>query len=57
MLVACRLAGVSALERQYAGVNARAQCGPTQSPIAAGERGRLGGHRQARAGGLMERMA
>ena len=30
MLVACRLAGLSALEAHYAGVNARAQCGPTR---------------------------
>jgi hypothetical protein len=27
MLVACRLAGLSALERHYASLNARAQCG------------------------------
>jgi hypothetical protein len=27
MLVACRLAGLSALETYYAGVNWRAQCG------------------------------
>ena len=27
MLVACRLAGLSALEVYYAGVRARAQCG------------------------------
>jgi hypothetical protein len=27
MLVACRLAGLSALEAHYAGVNRRAQCG------------------------------
>jgi hypothetical protein len=27
MLVACRLAGLSALETHYAGVNGRAQCG------------------------------
>ena len=30
MLVACRLAGLSALEAHYAGVNAEAQSGPTQ---------------------------
>ena len=30
MLVACRLAGLSALEGHYAGVNVSAQCGPTQ---------------------------
>src|SRR5271166_2171264 len=35
MLIACRLAGLSALETYYAGGRARAQCGPTQSPIAA----------------------
>jgi hypothetical protein len=29
MLVACRLAGLSALETYYAGGRARAQCGPT----------------------------
>ena len=29
MLVACRLAGLSALEAHYAGVDWRAQCGPT----------------------------
>ena len=34
MLVACRLAGLSALETYYAGVRAPAQCGPTRSPIA-----------------------
>jgi hypothetical protein len=34
MLVACRLAGLSALETHYAGVNALAQFGPTQSPNA-----------------------
>ena len=38
MLVACRLAGLSALEAYYAGGRARAQCGPTQSPIAASPR-------------------
>jgi hypothetical protein len=35
MLVACRLAGLSALETYYAGVRARTQFGPTQYPIAA----------------------
>ena len=30
MLVACRLAGLSALEGHYAGLNARTQFGPTQ---------------------------
>ena len=35
MLVACRLAGLSALEGHYAGVNRRAQYGPTRSPNAA----------------------
>ncbi len=35
MLVACRLAGLSALETYYAGVRACAQFGPTQSAIAA----------------------
>jgi hypothetical protein len=30
MLVACRLAGLSALEGHYAGLNARAQFGATQ---------------------------
>jgi hypothetical protein len=30
MLVACRLAGLSALEAYYAGVGVRAQFGPTQ---------------------------
>ena len=34
MLVACRLAGLSALEGHYAGVNARAQSGPTQHGVA-----------------------
>ena len=34
MLVACRLAGLSALERHYAGVRTRAQFGPTRSAIA-----------------------
>ena len=32
MLVACRLAGLSALEGHYAGLNARAQFEPTQRP-------------------------
>ena len=35
MLVACRLAGLSALEAHYAGVNRRAQCEaawPARSP-------------------------
>jgi hypothetical protein len=32
MLVACRLAGLSALEAYYAGVRVGAQCGPTRSP-------------------------
>ena len=31
MLVACRLAGLSALGAEYAGVRARAQCGPRDS--------------------------
>ena len=31
MLVACRLAGLSALEGHYAGVRARTQFGPTQN--------------------------
>ena len=30
MLVACRLAGLSALEAHYAGLNALAQFGPTK---------------------------
>ena len=30
MLVACRLAGLSALEGHYAGVRVRAQCGPAR---------------------------
>ena len=30
MLVACRLAGLSAFEAHYAGVRVGAQCGPTQ---------------------------
>jgi hypothetical protein len=35
MLVARRLAGLSALEGHYAGVRGRAQCGRTRQPIAA----------------------
>ena len=35
MLVACRLAGLSALEAYYADVNRRAQCGPPRYPNAA----------------------
>ena len=35
MLLACRLAGLSALGAYYAGVRARAQCRPTRSPNAA----------------------
>ena len=35
MLVACRLAGLSARETYNAGVRARAQFGPTRYPIAA----------------------
>jgi hypothetical protein len=34
MLVACRLAGLSALILNYAVKVARAQCGPTQAPDA-----------------------
>ena len=34
MLVACRLAGLSALILDHAVKVTRAQCGPTQSPIA-----------------------
>ncbi len=34
MLVACRLAGLSALEGHYAGLNASAQFGPTRAGLA-----------------------
>jgi hypothetical protein len=39
MLVACRLAGLSALETYYAGVRARAQCGadPSKGHARSGE--------------------
>ena len=45
MLVACRLAGLSALEAYYAGVRARAQCGADASKAPAGEQARI--HRAA----------
>ena len=40
MLVACRLAGLSALEGRYAGVNALAQFEPTPGLLRASGQGR-----------------
>jgi hypothetical protein len=45
MLVACRLAGLSALEAYYAGVRACAQCGADASKGPAGGQARI--HRAA----------